>query len=46
MTRLPIAESEDLLQNDMIRTSAESRDAHIAAGCANTTFDSALDHGA
>ena len=43
LTCLPIAESEDFLQNDMIRTFAENRDVHIAAACVDATFESAFD---
>ncbi len=43
LTCLPIVESEDFLQNDMIRTFAENRDVHIAAACVDATFDSAFD---
>ena len=43
LTCLPIVESEDFLQNDMIRTFAENRDVRIAAACADATFESAFD---
>ncbi len=47
MTCLPIAESEDFLQDDMIRTSAEDQDAYIVGGklgaCVDAAFGPAFD---
>ena len=40
---MPIAESEGFLHTDMVRTSSESRDVHIAVACVDATFESAFD---